>query len=194
MRFTETCVAVAWESEGKRDTVKMEVNKMGDATEGQGPAIPKGFELAEISVKASGHKYAIQALQAKSLDAIRAEYKVQEKDFDAVMLAIWNRGNVTGAKGAGSTPVRLAVEGKDPEKVRKAVEAHQKAAPGFLQGAPRSKGKARHASGLTAKERQELAGVMLIEMSETGETVSIERMKEIAVELGIDPSLVGTKS
>ena len=153
--------------------------------------VPDGFVRKSQAVKAAGHTYQVEVLQAESLDAIKAEYERQEKDFNAIMLAIWNRGNATGAKGAGRTPVRLAVEAKDPEATEKAVKAHQKSAPGFIQGAPRSKGKARHASGLTAKERKDMGGAVVQEMGITGEPITHERMREIAVELGIDHNLIG---
>ena len=153
--------------------------------------VPEGFVRKVVAVKAAGHVYQVEVLQAESLEAVQSEYERQGKDFGSIVLAIWNQGNRTGAKGVGSTPVRLAVEAKDAQAVEKAVKAHQKSAPGFIQGAPRSKGKARHASGLTAKERKDMGGAVVQEMGITGAPITHERMKEIAVELGIDPSLIG---
>lgn len=149
-------------------------------------ALPEGFTLKEgIQTTAAGFKYPVDAPQAVSLKAIEDEYVKQGKNYEEVMLAIWNAGNEQGAKQGQKQAVRVAVE--EDGDVAEAVLKHQASARGFIQGAPRGGGGARHESGLTAKERTALGTAVALEYSREGKMPTRDRMDEIAADLGISP-------
>ena len=149
-------------------------------------ALPEGFTLKDCATTAAGHKYTVQAPQAESLAAIQAGYEAEGKNYEEVMLAIWNAQNEQGAKQGQKEAVRKAVE--DDGDVDAAVAKHQSAAKGFIQGAPRGGGGVRHESGLTKKQREELGTAVALEMNRTGGMPTKARMDEIATELGINPT------
>ena len=153
-------------------------------------ALPEGFTLKSCSTQAAGHSYTVECPQADSLKAIRDAYKAAGKNYEEIVLAIWNAGNEQGAKQGQKDPVRKAVDaGKGVEE---AVGKHQKAAKGFIQGAPRGGGGARHVSGYTKAQREALGTAMALEMATTGAMPSEARMGEIATELGLDPANLAT--
>lgn len=155
--------------------------------------LPNGFTLKSVPTSASGHNYNVDVPQAESLDAIRAAYETEGKSFDEIMLALWNAGNEQGAKQGQKEQVRKAIEEGDEAKIAEAIEAHQESARGFIQGAPRGGGGARHESGLTKKQREALGTAVAMEMANTGKAPSKARMDEIAAELGIDPEQLSGK-
>ena len=149
--------------------------------------LPQGFTLKTgVPTTASGLKYNVDVPQAESLQAIQEAYEADGKNYEEVMLAIWNAGNEQGAKQGQKQPVRIAVE--EDDGVEEAVTKHQKAASGFIQGAPRGGGGARHESGLTAKERTALGTEVAMEYSRTGAMPTKARLEEIAEKLGISPA------
>ena len=149
-------------------------------------ALPEGFTLVERGTTAGSHKYVVEFPQAESLEAIQTAYEAEGKNYAEIMLAIWNKGNEQGAKQGQKEAVRKAVE--DEGDVGEAVAKHQATAKGFIQGAPRGGGGARHESGLTAKQREAYGTAVVMEMQRTKGAVPKARMDEIAENLGIDPS------
>lgn len=156
--------------------------------------VPEGFNLKTCPTAASGHSYEVEALQADSLQAILDAYQAEGKNGEEILCSIWNAGNEQGAKQGQKDPVRKAVDAEDSteESVASAVEKHQEVARGFIQGAPRGGGGARHASGLTKAQRTALGTAVATEFSTTGSGPTKGRMDDICKELGIDPGQLGS--
>lgn len=159
----------------------------------QAQSLPEGFELKTVTTKVQGVEYAVEVLQATSLEAILAALRQRnpEADVEALVVAQWNSGNEQGAKQGAKSGVREALEKSDgdasDEAVADAIAKHQDAARRFVQGSPRE-GAARHESGVPAKKRKELGDAMALEYAKSGRPPSEDRFKEICDELGIDPT------
>lgn len=151
-------------------------------------AIPEGFTLMTVDTTAAGVTYPVEVLQGDSLKAWLDAYAADGKNGEEIINKILNSDNAQGGKQGQKTPVREAIEQNKPqEEIDAAIAKHQAQARGFLQGAPRGGGGARHPSGLTKKQSSEFGYAIAMEAA-AGKYPSKDRMAEIAAELGISPS------
>lgn len=150
-------------------------------------AMPEGFTLMTVNTAAAGVTYPVEVLQGDSLQAWLDAYAADGKNGAEIICKILNSDNAQGGKQGQKTPVREAIEQNKPqEEIDAAIAKHQAQARGFLQGAPRGGGGARHESGLTKKQRTDLGTAVAMEYATTGKGPSKDRMSEIASELGIN--------
>jgi len=154
--------------------------------------LPDGFTLKAVETTAEGFKYTVEVPQAESLDAVMAFYEAQGKNPEEVLLAIWNAGNEQGSKQGGKGEVRAAIKehGPDSPEGEKAIAGHQENAQGYIQGAPRGGGGARHESGLTRKQRDALGTAVADHLAKEGTMPTQADMREIAKALEIPEDLV----
>jgi len=130
----------------------------------------------------------VEVLQGESLDSYRDFYVAENKNPDEVILAILNASNEQGGKQGGKGEVRKAIE--EGGDVEAAIASHQDQARQFMQGAPRGGGGARHETGLTKKQREDLGTAVVMHQIETGKAPTAAQMRDICEGLGIDPSLL----
>lgn len=104
------------------------------------------------------------------------------------ILGVLRSAQDNGVKSVGKAGVAKA-EGE--EEVAKAVASAQSDAPLYLVGSGRRGGGRKSETGLTAKERTALGTAVVMEQIRTGKPPSQARLREIMLELGIDPDKLG---
>lgn len=151
-----------------------------------------GFTFKRVETKAGGVPYEVEVPQAESWETYFEFWKEQGQNPDDVLTKILNAQNEQGAKQGDKQAVRDALEkdgGNAGPATEEAIGKHQETARTFVMGAPRGGGGARHATGLTAKQRQAL-GTRLAEVSQAkskeGKAPTQADINAIYEELGID--------
>lgn len=164
-----------------------------------------GFTVETFPTSTGAFTYEAEVPQAESWKVYYDFWKSQGENPDEVLTQILNAQNKqTGTQSPknGVRDVVKALEERDEDLVdddgnphpelAEAVEGANASSRGYVLGAPRAGGGggARHETGLTKKEREEFGTAIATASIKKGGALTAKEQREVAEELGIDPSLL----
>lgn len=149
--------------------------------------VPAGFSYTTETTKVGEVEYPVEYLTAKgNLQAWRDHFVasgVKPEDVDSTIAKLIDEVQTQRATQGGKTAVRDA---KDDAARAKAVAKHQANAKRFVLGAPRQ----RAPGGMTQKKTADFGAAVISRMVAKGGMLSSEELAALALEMGVDPSLL----